>query len=78
MHPSRFGLSVPRALRVFRGDFFTRVGPSVPERLRGDFFSLRWVYLCPRYLGTIFLPKWDLLCRSYGRPFFTSVGSSVS
>ena len=40
-------------LYMFLFDFFTRMGPSVPEILGGD-FSPKWVHLCRRYLTVIF------------------------
>ena len=51
-------------LKIFRDDFFTRMGPSVPELFRGD-FSPKWDHLCPKrkilpgsnyYCGDVILP----------------------
>ena len=39
--------------KIFRDDFFTPMGPSVPKILRDD-FSREWDHLYPRYLEMIF------------------------
>ena len=42
--------------KIFRDDFFIRMGPSVPEILGGDFSPK-----CPRYSGMTFSPEFDHL-----------------
>ena len=43
--------------KIFRDDFFTRMGPSMPEIFRGD-VSPKWDYLCPKRK---ILPKKQLI-----------------
>ena len=62
---------------ICRDDFFTRMGPSVPEILGGD-FSPKWVHLYRRYLRVIFASKSDHLCLRFFRcDFSTQVRPSV-
>ena len=60
MCASPFHLLLPLTF-TFPDDFFTRMGPSVPEILRGD-VSPKWDHLCSRYLEMIFFHADGTIC----------------
>ena len=62
----------PSVRKIFRDDFFTPMGPSVPNcKIFRDDFSRQWDHLCPRYLEMIFSRQWDHLCPRYLEMIFS-------
>ena len=63
--------------KIFRDDFFTRMGLSVPNIFRDD-FSREWDHLYPRCLEMIFCtPMGPSVPKIFRDDFFTRMGPSV-